>query len=145
MMCPTGEYWRPCYQGYDEGYQEENNCETGFGNYHNHGCFEQCVCQHGWWRHPDGHCVPSGHECPVPPPCQEENTAYTDCAGHCEPNCDGWSCYDNWCNQGCACAEGFIRSVLKTKFILDGIKYDIRVIKFVSKQRYLRPSKMKLV
>ena len=109
MMCPPGEYWQTCYYGADSGYREENNCEAGFGNYHNHGCFEQCVCQYGWWRHPDGHCVQSGHECPIPPPCEEENTAYTDCAGYCEPNCDGWSCYDHWCEQGCACADGFIR------------------------------------
>ena len=124
MMCPPGEYWRTCHQDDHSGYREENDCEAGFGNYHGHGCFEQCVCQHGWWRHPDGHCVPSGHECPIPPPCEEENTAYTDCAGHCEPNCDGWSCYDHWCDQGCACAEGFIRSVLKLSLkniILDGI------------------------
>ena len=73
------------------------------------GCEEGCQCSNGW-RHPDGHCVQSGLECPVPPPCRGENEIYTDRAGSCcEANCDSWSCSYEYCWEGCACAPGFIR------------------------------------
>ncbi|GAB0086440.1 hypothetical protein DMENIID0001_005020 [Sergentomyia squamirostris] len=108
--CPKNEIWLPCGQAPDcqetcDGYDPECEARKKIGI-----CPSGCYCRKGYARHPTtGECIRK-RDCPTEPQCSV-NEEYKDCGYRCKEKCFWKSkdCYDDQCESGCFCSEGYVR------------------------------------